>query len=362
MEKVLTTVTHSHSRKRVDPWTLASALVALIVATPILVIVASLATPTTDIWIHLWQTQLAELLWNTFRLILGVGLGTLVLGTGLAWLVTMYRFPGRAIFDWLLILPLAIPTYVIGFVFLALFDYTGPIQSWLRGAIGAGFWFPEIASYGGVTVVMTLVLYPYVYVLARAAFSEQSPGKLEAARSLGANSLGLFWKVALPLARPSIAAGLAFALMEALADFGTVVIFGYSTFTVAIYRIWFGMFNRHAATELASLLMLFTLALYLLERTGRGRARFYRTDGTARPVPAKTLQGWKAWAATITVSLVVGVAFVLPVGQLFAWVLTHHSYDTRYPEFLFNSLTLGILTALLAVAAAVIVAYGQRLS
>ncbi len=345
-----------------DLWPVASGAVGLVVAIPILVVVSSLATPSLDIWAHLWQTQLTELVWNTLRLMLGVGLGVLFLGTGLAWLVTMYRFPGRTFFEWLLILPLAIPTYVIGFVFRGLFDYTGPLQSWQRSLFGAKVWFPEIASFGGVTLVMSLVLYPYVYLLARTAFSEQSAGKLEAARALGANTLTVFWKVALPLARPSIAAGLAFALMEALADFGTVAIFGYPTFTVAIYRVWFGMFNRHAATELASLLLFFTFALYLLERAVRGRARFYQTEGTVRPAIAKILRGWKAWAATGGVSLVVGIAFVLPVSQLLLWTLSYPERDSRYPELLLNTLVLGGVSSILGVTAAVVVAYGLRLS
>ena len=234
-------------------------------------IISSLATPRFDVWAHLWQTQLLDLIWNTIRLMLGIGVGVLVLGPGLAWLVTRYRFPGQPIFEWLLILPLAMPSYVIGFVFLAIFDYTGPVQTWLRAAFGSPVWFPEIKSYGGVSLVMSLVLYPYVYMLARTAFLEQAAATIEAARSLGFGPRAMFWRVALPLARPSIIAGMSFALMEALADFGTVAIFGYPTFTVAIYRIWFGMFDRPAATQIASLLMVFTFVLYLLERAGRGR-------------------------------------------------------------------------------------------
>jgi len=339
-----------------DPWFLSAGIVALLVATPILFVLSSLLTPSLDIWAHLWETQLLELIWNTLILIVGVGLGVLVLGIGLAWLVTMYRFPGRGIFEWLLILPLAIPAYVIGFVFLAIFDYAGPVQGWLRAWLGPEIWFPDIASYGGVTLVMTLVLYPYVYMLARTAFLEQAAGTLEAARSLGAGALAVFWKVALPLARPSIAAGLAFAVMEALADFGTVAIFGYSTFTVAIYRVWYGLFDRAAATELASILMLFALGLY------RGHARFDQTQGTVRPAVAKRLYGWKAWAASGVAALVVGVAFVLPVFQLLVWVVGGAEYDVRYREFLFNTLMLGGVTAIIAVVAAVVIAYGLRLS
>jgi iron(III) transport system permease protein len=310
----------------------------------------------------LWETQLVELIWNTIILIIGVGFGVLVIGTGLAWMVTMYRFPGRALFEWLLILPLAIPSYVFGFVFLAIFDYSGPVQSWLRGLFGPQVWFPEIYSYGGVTIVMTLVLYPYVYLLARAAFLEQAGATLETARSLGARPIDVFWKVALPLARPSLAAGLAFALMEALADFGTVAIFGYPTFTVAIYKVWFGMFDRGAATELASLLIFFTLGLYLLERTARGRARFYQTEGTVRAARPKRLRGWKGPIASSVAILVVGVAFALPVAQLLVWAAGSIEYEDRYPEFVLNTLLLGATTAALAIGAAVVVAYGLRLS
>lgn len=348
-----------------DLWPVAAGAVALVVATPILVVLSSLVTPSLDVWSHLWQTQLAELVWNSFALIVGVGLGVVVLGTGLAWLVTMYRFPGRAIFEWLLILPLAMPAYVIGFVFLAIFDYTGPVQSWLRQAVGPGVWIPAFSSYGGVVLVMTLVLYPYVYLLARAAFLEQSETTLEAARALGASKFGVFWKVALPLARPSIVAGVTLALMEALADFGTVAIYGYNTFTVAIYRVWFGLFDRGAATELASLLLFFTLTLYLLERSWRGRARFTQTDGKVRRAAPKRLTGWKAWTVTGLASLVVGVALVLPVTQLLFWTLTSlggPDYNNQYPQFMLNTVTLGAITAILAVGAAVIVAYGLRLS
>jgi iron(III) transport system permease protein len=337
-------------------------MVALLVASPLLVVVSSLATPRFDIWAHLWQTQLTELFWNTLKLMLGVGIGVLVLGTGLAWLVVRYRFPGSAILEWLLMLPLAMPSYVIGFVFLATFDYTGPVQSWMRASFGSPLWFPEVKSYGGVTLVMSLVLYPYVYMLARTAFLEQAAGTVEAARSLGAGPLGVFWKVAFPLARPSIIAGISFALMEALADFGTVAIFGYSTFTVAIFRIWFGMFDRLAATQVASLLVLFTFALYLLERASRGRVRFYQTEGTVRPFYPRKLRGWRALVASGIVSLVFAIAFVVPVLQLIVWVVTQPSYDERYPEFLLNTLKLGVFTATVAVGASVVVAYGLRLS
>jgi iron(III) transport system permease protein len=348
-----------------DPWPLMAGAVAFVVATPVLVVVSSLATPSLDIWSHLWQTQLRELIWNTLALSVGVGGGVVLLGTGLAWLITMYRFPGRAVFEWLLILPLAVPAYVIGFVYRGLFDFTGPVQSGLRRVFGPGIWFPDIASFGGVVLVMTLVFSPYVYLLARTAFLEQSETTLEAARALGVRRTAVFWRVALPLARPSIVAGLSLAVMEALADFGTVAIFGYNTFTVAIYRVWFGLFNRQAATELASLLLLFTGAMYAIERSWRGRARFYQTERKAHPPAPTMLTGWKAWAASGATGTVVGAAFFLPVGQLLVWSVTalgEGDFDDRYPEFVLNTLTIGATTAIVAVAAAVVIAYGLRLS
>ena len=230
---------------------------------------------------------------------------------------------------------------------------------------GPKTWFPDIASYGGVVLVMTLVLYPYVYLLARAAFYEQSASTVEAARSLGVREFGVFWKVVLPLARPSIAAGLALALMEVLADFGTVAIYGYSTFTVAIYRVWFGLFNRGAATELASILLFFTFGLLLLERVVRRRARFSQTEGSVRAVSPRVLEGWRARTATGVCSLIVGAAFVLPVTQLLVWTVStlgRAGAEARYLIFLLNTLTLAAVTAGIAVLAAIILAYGLRLS
>jgi iron(III) transport system permease protein len=348
-----------------DLWPLAAGFIALGVATPILVVVSSLATPSLDVWTHLWHTYLLELIWNTLALIVGVGLGVLLLGAGLAWLVTMYGFPGRGLFEWLLILPMAMPAYVIGFVFLAIFDFTGPVQTWWRGMFGPKVWFPDIASYGGIVLVMTLVLYPYVYLLARTAFLEQSAGTLEAARGLGTSAIGIFWKVMLPLARPSIAAGVALALMEALSDFGTVALYGYATFTTAIYRVWFGLFNREAATELASLLLFFTCGLFLLERRMRRRARFYQTTGSGRLGMPQRLSGWRAWSATSLCTLVIAAAFFLPVGQLLLWTATtvgEAQYGARYRMFLFNTLLLAGVTAVIAVGIALVMAYGLRLS
>jgi iron(III) transport system permease protein len=199
-------------------WAVAAVAIAALVAVPSLAVLASLANPAHEIWAHLWRTQLPELIGNTLALVAGVGAGTLVVGAGLAWLIVTYRFPGRAVLEWALILPLAVPAYVIGFALLGLFDFSGPVQGALRRWIGPGVRLPEFRSYWGVVLTMTLVFYPYVYLLARAAFREQGAATLETARSLGRSRMRAFAAVTLPLARPSLVAGVSLAMMEALAD------------------------------------------------------------------------------------------------------------------------------------------------
>jgi iron(III) transport system permease protein len=345
-------------------WTLAALSIATMVAVPVLTVLASLLAPAGEVWRHLWQTQLLELMGNTVVLLVGVGVGTLSLGTGLAWLIVHYRFPGRQLFEWALILPLAMPAYVIGFVFLGLFDFTGPLQTWLRRVCGAGVRLPELRSFWGVTLMMTLVFYPYVYLLARAALYEQGAATLETARSLGRSRLGAFLRVTLPMARPSLIAGVALALMEALADFGTVATFGYRTFTVAIYRVWYGMFDRLAATQLASLLLLFAFGLLVVERAERGRARFTQTQRYGLEVRPERLRGWRAGAAAAVCLVVLGLGFLLPAGQLLFWVVDTVMAGRLAPDFrllLTNTMLLAGLTAVLTCLLAVVLVYAQRL-
>ena len=346
------------------PWTWVAIGIASVVAVPVAAVVSSLARPRVEIWLHLWRTQLVELVVNTLLLMAGVGTGTLLIGTGLAWLVVHYRFPGRGLFEWALILPLAVPAYVIGFAFMGLFDFAGPFQSALRRGLGQGLRLPEIRSYGGVVLMMTLVFYPYVYLLARVAFREQGIAGLETARTLGRSRLGAFLHVTLPLARPALAAGVALAMMEALADFGTVATFGYRTLTEAVYRVWHGMFDRAAATQLASLLLRFALALMLLERRSRGRARFAETRGRG-PLPSPVrLVGWQAAAATTICLAVLTLAFLLPVGQLAWWgagALRARQVAPDFVALLGRTCALALATAVVACLLAVLLAYAGRL-
>ena len=321
-------------------------------------------SPAFDIWAHLWRTQLPDILWNTATLLAGVGAGSVVLGTVLAWLVAAYRFPGRAMFEWALVLPLSLPAYVMGFVWLGVFEFAGPLQTLLRSMTDPGMRLPALSPWWGVTATMTLVFYPYVYVLARATFEEQAAGLLDAARSLGRSGPGAFMAVALPLARPAIAAGGALAMMEALADLGTVSLFGHRTLSEAVYRTWAGMFDRLAATQLASLLLVGAFALLTLERRTRGRRRFWsRPRADRRLVPIR-LTGLAGAAASATCAVVLALAFVVPISQLVIWAIRRGSLTTSaagLPALVADTAWLAGVAALVITAFGLLLAYARRL-
>ena len=338
-------------------------LTAALVALPVLSVALNLTSPRSEVWRHLADTILWELLANTFWLLLGVGALAGLMGTVSAWLVATRRFPGRDVFEWALVLPLAVPTYVIGFVFVALFEYAGPVPTFFRETLDIDWRFPNVRSYGGVVLAMSLVVYPYVYLLALTAFRELGANLTEVARSLGCRPAAVFRRVGLPLARPAIATGVALALMETLADFGTVSVFGYRTLTTAIYRVWFGMFDRVAAGQLAVVLMLFALMLVTLEQWARGRMRFVQAHGrnVARTLPPLT--GVRGWAATAFVSGVLAAGFLVPTGVLAFWSLRAAEASLlprNFPELLRNTLALAASACLLAVAAATVLAYAAR--
>jgi iron(III) transport system permease protein len=343
------------------PW-LTALPIALVTAIPILVVLASLLHPDQAIWDHLWQHVLPELLINTFWLVLGVGLGVTVLGVSLAWLTAACDYPGRRFFSWALLLPLALPAYVTAFVWLGLFDFTGPIPTWLREEWNI-LWLPPIRGRAGVILVMTLALYPYVYLTARAAFQGQGRRLMEAAQSLGDSPLRAFWRVALPMARPGIMAGLLLAIMETLADFGTVAVFNYNTFTTAIYKAWFSLFSLPAAAQLASVLIFFVFIAALIEQQLRARRSFAVSTRAAGHLARIPLQGGKAWLAASWSTLVFGLAFLLPVVQILDWAgaVFTQDFDSRYLEFAWHSLLLAGLGAALVGALALLLGYAHRL-
>ena len=344
-------------------WRILSLLVVSIVAIPILVVCWAWTTPSGEVWQHLANTVLTDIVVNTLLLIAGVGFGVFVLGVSLAWLTAMCDFPGRKIFDWALMLPLAVPAYVLAFVYVGLFDFSGPIQTGLRQMFGVKtLWLPQIRTPAGLVMVMVLAFYPYVYMLARSAFIRQGRTMLETGRILGLSPLQAFMRVTLPMARPVIAAGVALALMEALADFGAVAVFNFDTFTTGIYKAWFDLGNLPAAAQLASLLLLFVAVALTVEQRMRGKAQFH-SEQKSRSQMRYRLRGKIAWFAAIFASLVLLMAFVLPLGQLLVWVWNNAAEDLnrRYVGFFANTLFLGATAAAITALIAVVIAYSKRL-
>ncbi|MEP9320184.1 iron ABC transporter permease [Pseudomonas sp. LABIM340] len=347
---------------RANRWYPITFAVAALVLLPISVLLLSWAEIDREIWSHLWETQMMRLLGNTLVLVAGVGVGVTVLGVSLAWLTSLCEFPGRRWLDWALMLPFAVPAYVLAFVFVGLLDFSGPVQTLLREWFGSGLRLPRVRSTGGVITVLVLVFYPYVYLLARTAFLAQGRGLMEAARVLGLSPVAAFWRVALPMARPAIGAGLALAIMETLADFGTVSVFNFDTFTTAVYKTWYGFYSLSSATQLASLLLLFVMLVLLGERYSRGRSG--APNERSRGAALYRLHGWKAFAASAWCLLVFACAFVIPVLQLVVWVWQKGRFDLdeRYWGLILHSLYLGGFAAVLTVAVALLLAFARRLS
>ena len=351
-----------------DAWTIFVVAIASLISAPVIFVLSSIFSNTGEIWSHLASTVLVRYLLNSFILMLGVGCGVSVIGVGTAWLVTMCRFPGSRVFEWAMLLPLAAPAYILAYTYTELLEFYGPVQTWLREIFGwtsvNDYWFPQIRSIGGAIALLTLTLYPYVYLLTRVAFLEQSTCTLEASRSLGANPWRSFFTVALPLARPAIMAGLALALMETLNDFGTVQYFGVDTFTTGIYRTWFGMGERVAAAQLAAVLLLFILWLILLELWSRRQAKYYQTTSQYQRLQQFHLGGMQKIAAFIACLVPIFLGFLLPAGLLLQMTIleTGKSFRGQFWDYASNSLTLAGITAVLAVAIALIMAYGVRLN
>lgn len=346
---------------RLTGWRVSVWLVALMVMLPLLAVLTALLSPDPEVWAHLKTYVLPELVAHTLLLLAGVGIATALLGTGLGWLTGACDFPGRKFFSWALLLPLALPAYVTGFVFVGLLDFTGPVQTLLRAWFGPELRLPPIRSGGGAVAALTLALYPYVYLLARNAFASQGPRIMEAAQSLGLSRRAAFFRVALPMARPWIAGGLALVAMETLADFGTVAVFNYDTFTTGIYKAWYGLFSLPAAAQLASVLLGVVALILLLERQARAGMRF-APSGRSGQSRRLTLSGPVAWAASMACSLVLASAFLVPVGQLAVWAyrVASRDLDERYFAYLGHSLLAAGLAAGLITAVALLLAYGQR--
>jgi len=353
--------------RRDTRWLVAAVAVAALVVMPVAAVLWLALNPVENIWPHLVRTVLGHYVYNTVVLMLGVGAAVLVTGVSTAWLVTMCRFPGRRQFEWLLLLPLSMPAYVIAYMYTDLLQYAGPVQGAIRGLFGyttsRDYWFPEVRSLRGAIMLMGLVLYPYVFLLARAAFLEQSAAMLEASRILGRGPWRTFFSVSLPVARPSIAVGVALALMETLNDFGTVDYFAVRTLTAGIYDTWLGMGNLGGAAQIASLMLLFVMALIGIERFGRRNIVYYQQGRQLQPLPGYTLHGWKRYGAVAACSLPVLAGFVVPMAALgrYAVIYFEQSWTPDFREDAANSFILSALAAFSALAVALLITYARRL-
>ena len=344
--------------------TASAPLLAFIVALPMLIIVASVfGSDSGATWGHLWRTVLADYVVNSLVLMLGVGTLTLILGVPAAWYTAVCEFPGRRLFIWLLPLPLAFPAYIIAYTYSGLLDYPGPVQTLIRDVTGWGhgdYWFPPIRSLGGAIVMLGLVLYPYVFLLARASFLERSASALEVSRTLGCSVRQSFFRLALPLARPAIATGVSLALMETLADYGTVQYFGVSTFTTGIFRTFYGFDDITAASQLSAALLLFVVLLIFMERYSRRKAR-YDTSGPARYEHRIRLSGGQAVWAWVSCMVPVVLGFILPGAVLLKWALYDAAWNgSSFLALIWNSFYLAALAALIAVACALVLGYARR--
>ncbi|MDD7912121.1 iron ABC transporter permease [Pseudovibrio exalbescens] len=322
-----------------------------------------------DNWRHLIETVLPGAVWTTILLLVGVGALTLVVGVGTAWLVTMCRFPGRRFFDLALLLPLAVPTYIIAFSYVEILDYTGVVQSTLRSLFGfqtsRDYWFPEVRSLGGAIFVMGFVLYPYVYLTSRASFLIQSAGTLDVSRTLGAGPLRLFLKVALPLARPAIAVGVTLALMECLNDIGTVTFFGVKTLTFSVYETWLNRSSLTGAAQLASVMLLIVFGLIWLEHYARRRQRFYQSNGSeTRALPSYALKGLRGWMAVLACALPILFGFVFPALLLLSKALRRREefFNPDLWQAANNTLWLSAIAAVVSIAVSLALAYTRRLN
>ncbi|MDB4187987.1 iron ABC transporter permease [Sulfitobacter sp.] len=341
-------------------------LVAGICALPMLAVLVAAMSGGTETVRHLADTVLAGYARTTLALVLMAAAGTFAIGVGAAWLVTMTRFPGVRFFEVGLVLPLAFPAYVLAYAYTHVLDHPGIVQTVLRDVTGWGprdYWFPDIRSLGGAAAMLILVLYPYVYLLARAAFLQQSGTTFLAARALGSSPWVAFFKVSLPLARPAIAGGVLLAVMETIADFGTVAYFGVQTFATGIYTSWFSLFDRVGAAQLALCLLSFALLLAMLERLQRGDAKYHDPARRAKAAPAIVLGGWRAIAATVLCAIPVVFGAILPIVVLFWMGLgsEQNLLSARYLGFIKNSATLASIAAVVTVLAAISVGFFQRM-
>lgn len=349
-----------------NKWFITTFVVALLLTSPIWLLISVLFEPTNENWAHLVNTVLSEYVLNSLLLMLGVSVGTLFFGVSSAWLVTQYRFFGRDVLQWALLLPFAMPAYIIAYTYTGLLDFGGPVQGYLRTIISPetlNTFFPEIRTLGGAITMMSLVLYPYVYLLARVSFAGKSQSITEVSKTLGAGPVKRFFKIALPIARPAIIVGLTLALMETLADYGTVQYFGVPTFTTGIFRTWAGFDDTTTAAQLSLLLLAFVTTLILLEIWSRKQAKYFEHSQSSKPSPRSVLTGLKSFWAFFVCLVPVVFGFIVPAGQLLYWsaITADTGFNAEFFTLMWNSFYLAFLVASATVVIALLLVYSKRI-
>jgi iron(III) transport system permease protein len=348
-------------------WVITAVITTAIVALPVLSVLYLALFPEDNIWPHLIDTTLPRYLWTTLLLMLGVSAITLVIGLSTAWAVTMCEFPGRRFFEWAMLLPFAVPAYVIAYVYTSLLDYAGPVQTAMRGWFGWGnaadYWFPEIRTLGGATLMIGLVLYPYVYLLARAAFMDQSPSLFSVSRSLGHSAVSTFFRVVLPIARPAVAVGLSLVLMETLNDFGTVDFFAVQTLTAGLFDTWMGLGSLGGAAQIATVMLAFVVILVTLERYSRRKQQQFSARDNRDPIHRFKISPSRQVLCVIICATPVILGFLIPaltLGQ-YAWEYFDESWNSSFIRNTLNSLFLSATAALTTLIIGVTLAYSRRL-
>ena len=348
-------------------WLITAAVTTAIVALPVLSVLILALFPEENIWPHLLDTTLPRYLVTTLQLMAGVAFITLVIGLASAWAVTMCDFPGRKFFEWAMLLPFAVPAYVIAYVYTSLLDYAGPVQTAMRDWFGwhnaADYWFPEIRSLDGATLMICLVLYPYVYLLARAASLDQSPSLFAVSRSLGHSALSTFFRVVLPIARPAVAVGLSLVLMETLNDFGTVDFFAVQTLTAGLFDTWMNLGNLGGAAQIATTMLAFVVILVTLERYSRRKQQQFAARDNREPIRRFTLSRPRQWVCVAVCAVPVIFGFLLPAATLghYAWEYFDESWNPDFVRNTLNSLFLSGTAALTTLIIGVTLAYSRRL-
>lgn len=352
----------------VDRWTITAGIIAAVVLMPLLAVVWMAFFPENNIWPHLMATSLPRYMTNSLVMMIGVAIISIFFGVSAAWLVVTKEFFGRKYFEWFLLLPLAVPAYIGAYAFVDFFEYAGPVQTALRGAFGWGdateYYFPAIRTRGTAIFVISMSLYPYVYLLARAAYREQASGVYEVARALGCGPWGSFFRVGLPLSRPAIAIGATIVMMETLADFGTVEFFAVQTLTTGIFTVWLEASNVGGAAQIATMIFAMVLVLSFIERLSRRNMAHHQSGRPRASAPQEHLRGWAVPAAFCFLAFPVVFGFFMPVAILADHAANEAAVwsDTRLIGAVWRSALVGGAASVITLGLALILVYAVQLS